>query len=115
MSGNNLDRFKFRFWLVDSKKLMYSCGDFPNGVDDLFEWMDDEAIIMQSTGLKDKNGKLIYEGDIIENFAFRDIVIFTEGIFTTSRSVNNQPLNIHTELLVIGNIHENPELLESVE
>ena len=65
---------------------------------------------MQYTGLKDKNGKEIYEGDIWlpdynKNIIGRIIVNFTYGRFNVSEYV-------FTSGEVIGNIYENPELCE---
>ena len=77
----------------------------------------------QCTGLKDKNGKLIWEGDIVKfyNWTFDEEQIgkvqFVEqdalyGIFINSRAYrpfSNLPTEEDCE--IIGNIHENPELL----
>ena len=74
----------------------------------------------QFTGLTDKNGKKIFEEDIIEvsenkNHKQRVLVFFEKGHFV----VNHYAINLLCErnLLseVIGNIHDNPELLEDVE
>lgn len=65
--------------------------------------------VMQFTGLKDKNGKEIYEGDIVENEeqAMRGVYEFREGTFGIkgTRTIQNYGA------VIIGNIYENPELI----
>lgn len=71
------------------------------------------SVLMQYTGLKDKNGKEIYEGDILRGpKKFRAEVIFEDGAFTVRKNLlyfQRKPMDLE----VIGNIYENPELLEA--
>ena len=82
----------------------------------------DNLVIMQSTGLKDKNGKEIFEGDIVD-YKGREAVIKWHGSYASfiyrfvdglqERVSEWEPLFLacyHFE--IIGNIYENPELLE---
>jgi uncharacterized phage protein (TIGR01671 family) len=72
--------------------------------------------VMQYTGLKDKNGKSIYEGDRIrcDGHSFEEkfdaIVEFGRCQFRESRMNTN--LSDIVSIEVIGNIYENPELLK---
>ena len=86
---------------------------------------DGSLIIEEVTGVEDKNGTMIYQGDIIQ-FVVNDVVYIREVVkepelacFTLARE-GHMPYSFLemyqmsvTELEVIGNIHENPELLDS--
>lgn len=67
----------------------------------------------QYTGLKDENEREIYEGDIVKHATWGDVyeVIFEDGGFYVLSSYDFQTINEYP-LEVIGNIYENPELLE---
>lgn len=70
------------------------------------------------TGLSDKNGKEIYEGDIVfHNLKsnINGIISYFEGSFIVGKSLTSNSIinfNAPKYLQIIGNIHENPELLK---
>lgn len=84
----------------------------------------DPKTLGQHTGLKDKNSKDIFEGDIlacrfmIDYDVFRPIenvaVVFEDGRFkpmTDQKMTQYRMLSYYYDYEIIGNIHENPELL----
>ena len=74
----------------------------------------DKGTIGQFTGLRDKNGNEIYEGDIIRNESCKGIVVYKNGAFVLDlgKSCGCIYLFCLDSLLVVGNIYDNPELLE---
>ena len=111
---------KFRAWCEEKKEMLQlqkmsfkTCKCMPYGWNMAYEFTD----IMQYTGLKDKNGVEIYEADIVKIIDYMSqehIVVvkydakLLQFIFKT---VDGHYSNMDTNE-VIGNIYENPELLE---
>jgi len=70
--------------------------------------------VMQYTGLKDKNGKEIYEGDVVKYGHRIGEIIYCGDRFSISRKNDLDDLHFFQhdwKVEVIGNIHQNPELL----
>lgn len=83
------------------------------------EMSPNDYILMQSTGLKDLNGVEIFEGDILFDKHHNPqigVVVFYEGAFQLLANNMYYPLiQFDGDVEIIGNIHENPELLEGTE
>lgn len=132
------DRFRYRVFDNDDKKMHDVI--FLNYENNSVEWYNgnnkkraafiEEVPTLQCTGLKDKNDKDIYDGDILkfkllEDFAafgtnekYVEIiapVIYEYGGFFIEQAENSIFLGQlpMSEIEVIGNIYENPELLEN--
>ena len=117
---------KFRAW--DGKRMFHeSFCEYLNGYGCLFQQFEKPEALMQYTGLKDKNGKEIYEGDIVKGITCKGDgvekllgkMFFDEAEAEYCIEQNNDyfPVcSIHVtdknSLEVIGNIYENPELLK---
>lgn len=138
------DRFKFRYYNKNAHKMVeptnwqnidgiFECIKqqicYDNDIQPLpYDHIGDGIVFMQCTGLKDKNGKLIYDRDIIRfkdnvtingskthiavveyNEAFNAFMYHAEckGLYTVNKAQNGK-----FDVEVIGNIYENPELLE---
>ena len=122
--------FKFRFWIEHSKFMTE-----PITIDKVFDYQDqvlnNEMVLF--TGFYDKNGKEIYNGDILMNEGFmielstmdkkskfKDFYeVVDNRIFYTTRKIKNNYTSqvpnsqeIYSEFYeIVGNIFENPELL----
>lgn len=80
----------------------------------------DKVELMQSTGLKDKNGKEIFEGDVVKmakdvsvDTTYYEVVRRRGGAYSLESKQHGCDLWIrHTNCEIVGNVYENPELLE---
>ena len=126
---------KFRAWdevedkMIPFNKLWLEMEDGYGGVREFdsstgkYEECTSEFILMQYTGLKDKNGKEIYEGDIVKgkNYGFNNpqryigevIYIYNRYEVKGTKQYKGIRDELNTTYEVIGNIYENPELLKN--
>ena len=115
---------KFRAWDKLTKTMRYVlCIDYLNGLVDLGgniierkydNSKDDEVVLMQYTGLKDKNKKEIYEGDIISFGDNKGVVFYEQAEFRAKYKYcieNLSEVLYFDKVEIIGNIYENKELI----
>ncbi|KAF2506307.1 YopX family protein [Enterococcus faecalis] len=129
---------KFRAWDKRSKEMwkvstlhiedeyvdLFKKNIYENPLNDPWAKFGD-AILMQATGLKDKNGVEIFEGDLVEHddningtwetFEACEIVYDVDYAQFCFKNDASNFLSYYRNLCIIGNIHENPELLEESE
>lgn len=116
---------KFRVWDIENKEMLNVQElDFeptfyggriairPDQYNDYFDTED--MILMQYTGLHDKNEKEIYEGDIVKYENMTGKIMFFNGSFIMSNFEETEEWElgvINEELEIMGNIYDNPELI----
>lgn len=111
---------KFRAWDSKSQRMYYQGEPDLEDIQSFFHHYNDNDELMQFTGLRDKNGKEIYEGDILKHRGHHrmeaSVVVFSDGCFNVGyhygSSTKVKPMLINSKVEIIGNIHENPELLK---
>ena len=116
--SREMREIKFRAWLYDPDNITdgwYEYRAYPmlNGEvwfdGDIADLNQGGILLEQYTGLHDKNGKEIYEGDIISTGRWSGKVFMRIGCWYVE---NYAELGYLQSPEIIGNIHENPELLE---
>ena len=127
MIQNNMRELKFRIWdkigevfrgnlykyLINAHTGELEVWVFSDLYDEWYNTYDDKDLIVQQyTGLQDKNGKDIYEGDVVSgkychSSDVKIVVRYYDGAFNISSEYWQKD-----SLIVLGNIFENPELIQ---
>lgn len=121
MEIKKMREIKFRAWNVLDKKMLNWGDIFHLPAWEIFPGTPEQRPfnIMQYTGMEDKNGREIYEGDIIKyddagGEAHTQVIRYDDemGAFGCDRGALMDHFNCMWEIEVLGNIYENPEILK---
>ena len=110
----NDNHLTFRLWDADSQEF-YAAGELEYHNDENVALVyPNDMVLQQCTGCEDKNGRMIFEGDILETneSGWRGVVIYCDGQFAledTAGGFSRWP--DWEECKVIGNVYQNPELI----
>lgn len=119
---------RYRAWLKEDKEMIdveeinFYNGEF-DFIGDAITWMckSDDCVLMQSSGLTDKNGKEIFEGDVVkmaknvysEPTCYEVVRQHRGGAYRLESKQYGCELWLrHTDCEIAGDIYKNPELLE---
>lgn len=110
---------KFMAWDIVGKKFIMGATSitWENSIVSIPSSMEDQFILCQFTGLQDKNGKDIFEGDIVRGHylgdQYQDGLVFwnRDGFYVKGAGTPLSNFALQSCLEIIGNKYENPELI----
>jgi hypothetical protein len=114
---------KFRAWSTTAKRMIYDIQQEPADSTQysFADYLEDKnMVVMQFTGLHDKNGKDGHDGDIVKMFDrslfvlkwYEDAARFQLELVKGDERPKVHSMDMLVWSEIIGNIHENPELVE---
>jgi len=110
---------KFRAWDKELKGMLEKDDFEDTELEDYIYHSPKQIVLMQYTGLKDRTGREIYEGDVVRHDSSRVCRVswfkgehYTGWDLTALNGKGRAPHPMWKDLEVIGNVYEHPELLE---
>jgi len=109
---------RFRAWQDNQMLYQDKCGVY--GTKHFLDKLYEDCELMQYTNLKDKHGKPIFEGDIVQLDSWAGVqqICFIEGAFCLANKEGKYVGDIHyvhhagiNQCTILGNVFENPELI----